>query len=203
MLRVSQRYLFYVPTTVGFISASSQGIQSRNRRSGDRRVVIRLSLMTPFRLPFRQFSTYRPTMSSANWSRLIRFNPKSAPSTVLIGEPVDPKLDVGLASYKSEEIKVNVYSGNSVLDAGQQTGKEEVVERILSPLARSEVGTIRCIGLNVSPLSMHWWLTLVPHSRPRDGNGEPRCPQCIHEALEFSRRSTSRSNHSSSRFRQG
>ena len=106
--------------------------------------------MTSFRLPFRQLSTYRPTMSSANWSRLIRFHPKSAPSTVLIGEPVESELDVGLASYKSEEIKVNVYSGNTVLDAGQQTGKEEVVERILSPLARNEVGTIRCIGLNVS-----------------------------------------------------
>lgn len=89
-------------------------------------------------------------MSSANWSRLIRFHPKSAPSTVLIGEPVDRELDVGLASYNSEEIKVNVYSGNTVLDAGSKTGKEEVVDKILSPLAKIEVGTIRCIGLNVS-----------------------------------------------------
>jgi hypothetical protein len=103
-----------------------------------------------FRLPFRQLSTYRPTMSSANWSRLIRFHPKSASSTILIGEPVDRELDVGLASYNSEEIKVNVHSGNTVLEAGEQTGKEEVVDRILSPLAKHEVGTIRCIGLNVS-----------------------------------------------------
>ena len=89
-------------------------------------------------------------MSSASWSRLIRFNPKSAPSTILIGEPVDRELDVGLASYSSEEIKVNVYSGSTVLEAGQQTGKEEIVGRLLSPLAKHEVGTIRCIGLNVS-----------------------------------------------------
>ena len=89
-------------------------------------------------------------MSPANWSRLIRFNPKSAPSQILIGEPVDRELDVGLASYSSEEIKVNVYSGSTVLEAGQQTGKEEVVGRLLSPLAKHEVGTIRCIGLNVS-----------------------------------------------------
>jgi len=135
---------------VGLISASFQIIWFRTRGFGDRRLVTGTSLMTSFRVPFRQLSTYRPTMSSANWSRLIRFNPKSAPSTVLIGEPVDRELDVGLASYNSEEIKVNVYSGNTVLDAGQQTGKEEVVERILSPLARNEVGTIRCIGLNVS-----------------------------------------------------
>lgn len=105
--------------------------------------------MPSFRLPFRQYSTYRPTMSSANWSRLIRFNPKSDPSKVLIGEPVNRELDVGLASYNAEEVKVNVYSGSTVLEAGQQTGKEEVVERILSPLAKHEVGTIRCIGLNV------------------------------------------------------
>lgn len=159
--------------------------------------------MTPFRLPFRQFSTYRLTMSSANWSRLIRFNPKSAPSTVLIGEPVDPKLDVGLASYESEEIKVNVYSGNTVLDAGQQTGKEEVVERVLSPLGRNEVGTIRCIGLNVSPASTRHWLTSVPHPCSRNGYGKSRCPQRIHEALKLTRRSISRSHYSSSCFRQG
>jgi hypothetical protein len=110
-------------TPVGLILASSQGIYLKTRRSGDRRLVTRIFLMTSFRLPFRQLSTYRPAMTSANWSRLIRFYPKSAPTTVLIGEPVDSELDVGLASYNSEEIKVNVYSGSTVLDAGQQTGK--------------------------------------------------------------------------------
>jgi hypothetical protein len=88
-------------------------------------------------------------MSSASWSRLIRFNPKSAPSTILIGEPVDRDLDVGLAAYKAETIRVKVYSGSTVLEAGESTGKEEEVERILSPLEQNEVGTIRCIGLNV------------------------------------------------------
>jgi hypothetical protein len=103
-----------------------------------------------FRLPFQHYHSFRRTMSSASWSRLIRFHPKSAPSTILVGEPVDRELDVGLASYKGETIKVRVFSGNTVLEAGQATGKEEVVDRILSPLGRSEVGTIRCIGLNVS-----------------------------------------------------
>ena len=77
------------------------------------------------------------------------------------------------------------------------------MERVLSPLGRNEVGTIRCIGLNVSPASTQHWLTSVPHPCSRDGYGKSRCPQCIHEALEFSRRSISRSHHSSCRFRQG
>jgi len=93
-------------------------------------------------------------MSSASWSRLVRFHPKSAPSTILVGEPVDREQDVGLASYKGETIKVNVFSGNTILEAGQATGTEEVVDKLLSPLGKHEVGTIRCIGLNVSLPSM-------------------------------------------------
>ncbi|KZT53795.1 putative mitochondrion protein [Calocera cornea HHB12733] len=81
------------------------------------------------------------------WSRLVRFVPKSG-STPLLGEPVDPAQDVGLATYKGEEVKVAVYSGSSVLSPGEKTGQVEVVERLLSPLAQEEVGTIRCIGLN-------------------------------------------------------
>lgn len=45
---------------------------------------------------------------------------------------------------------METYSGTSVLDPGTPTGKIETVGRLLSPLAASEVGTIRCIGLNVS-----------------------------------------------------
>lgn len=89
-------------------------------------------------------------MSTPSWSRLVRFHPRSDPSTILIGEPVDRELDVGLASYDSKPIEVAVYSGTSVLQAGEKTDKRETVERLLSPLAKSEVGTIRCIGLNVS-----------------------------------------------------
>jgi hypothetical protein len=109
-----------------------------------------------FRRTSHHCTTYRRTMSSANWSRLVRFHPKSAPTTILIGEPVDRELDVGLASYRDEPIRVNVYSGSSVLDAGSQTGKEEILERLLSPVAKHEVGTIRCIGLNVSLHELTW-----------------------------------------------
>jgi len=81
---------------------------------------------------------------------IVRFVPKGDESKVLLGEPVDAAVDVGAAVRKGEEVQVRVYSGGSVLDAGSPTGETAVVGRVLSPLARKEVGTIRCIGLNVS-----------------------------------------------------
>lgn len=85
---------------------------------------------------------------------LVRFVPKSNPSKVLIGEPVDSHLDVELALYQGKEVSARAFSGSSVLNPGQVTGVTETVERVLSPLARSEVGSIRCIGLNVSTLGI-------------------------------------------------
>lgn len=79
----------------------------------------------------------------------MRFIPKSGTEPV-IGEPQDPSQDVGLASYKSQPINVSVFSGKSVLSPGEKTGNTAQVDRLLSPLAEEEVGTIRCIGLNVS-----------------------------------------------------
>ncbi|KAF4503308.1 bifunctional 4-hydroxyphenylacetate degradation enzyme [Fusarium agapanthi] len=87
-------------------------------------------------------------MASSAFKRLVRFVPKSAPSSILIGEPVQSSLDVGLASREGKDIAVNVFSGRSVLSPGSRTDRTESVERLLSPLAQEEVGTIRCIGLN-------------------------------------------------------
>jgi hypothetical protein len=81
---------------------------------------------------------------------LVRFVPKGDDSKVLIGEPADAAVDVGAAVRKGEDVKVKVYSGKSVLDFGAPTGETASIGRILSPLAQEEVGTIRCIGLNVS-----------------------------------------------------
>ena len=69
---------------------------------------------------------------------------------MLVGEPVDEKLDVGLAARKGDEVKVRVFSGTSALDAGTATDRIEILDRLLCPLTQREVGTIRCIGLNVS-----------------------------------------------------
>lgn len=80
----------------------------------------------------------------------MRFVPKSNPSKILIGQPTDKDVDVGAAVRKGLEVAVNVFSGSSVLSPGNDTGSTETIGRVLSPLAQSEVGTIRCIGLNVS-----------------------------------------------------
>jgi hypothetical protein len=83
---------------------------------------------------------------------LVRFIPKSS-TGILIGEPTDKNLDVGAATRAGKDVEVTVYSGSSVLNPGSSTGKTEVIGKLLSPLAESEVGTIRCIGLNVSSSS--------------------------------------------------
>lgn len=79
---------------------------------------------------------------------LVRFVPKSS-EEILIGQPVDSELDVGAAIIAGKEVKVDVYSGSSVLEPGSSTGTIKEVGKLLSPIAESEVGTIRCIGLNV------------------------------------------------------
>ncbi len=68
---------------------------------------------------------------------------------MLIGQPVDSQVDVGVAVRKGQEVKVKVFSGTSALKPGSLTDRVEVIDRVLSPLAAEEVGTIRCIGLNV------------------------------------------------------
>ncbi|KAE8419410.1 hypothetical protein BDV36DRAFT_251548 [Aspergillus pseudocaelatus] len=85
---------------------------------------------------------------ASTFSRLVRFVPKSNPSKVLIGEPVDAQVDVGLALYQGKEVSVRPFTGASVLNPGQKTESTEIISRILSPLAQNEVGSIRCIGLN-------------------------------------------------------
>lgn len=87
----------------------------------------------------------------------MRFVPKSNPSRILIGEPVDPHVDVGLALFRGQDVSVRPLSGLSVLSPGQKTGAVESIARVLSPLAQSEVGSIRCIGLNVRPCLKYYY----------------------------------------------
>lgn len=91
------------------------------------------------------------TMSTPKFTRLVRFVPVDGSArSPMIGEPVQTHQDVGLATYQSEPVEVSTFSGSSVLSPGQPTGQIHRVKHLLSPLAASEVGTIRCIGLNVS-----------------------------------------------------
>ena len=82
------------------------------------------------------------------FKRLIRFVPASNASSILLGEPVDASLDIGRALRAGQDVQARVFSGKSALNPGSLTEKIETVDRILSPLAQKEVGTIRCIGLN-------------------------------------------------------
>ncbi|ATZ56504.1 hypothetical protein BCIN_13g03420 [Botrytis cinerea B05.10] len=86
-------------------------------------------------------------MPVPSFERLVRFVPKSS-EEILIGQPVDSELDVGAAIIAGKDVKVDVYSGSSVLEPGTSTGTIKEIGKLLSPLAESEVGTIRCIGLN-------------------------------------------------------
>jgi 2-keto-4-pentenoate hydratase/2-oxohepta-3-ene-1,7-dioic acid hydratase in catechol pathway len=87
-------------------------------------------------------------MASSTLQRLVRFVPRSSPSKILIGQPADKNIDVGAALRKGQEVAVNVWSGSSVLAPGSLTGTTETIDRVLSPLAQNEVGTVRCVGLN-------------------------------------------------------
>lgn len=89
-----------------------------------------------------------------SFNRLVRFVPASDSNAVLIGEPVDANLDVGAAVRKGQDVEVKVFSGKSALNPGSLSDKVEKIARLLSPLSQDEVGTIRCIGLNVRLLDM-------------------------------------------------
>lgn len=56
---------------------------------------------------------------------------------------------MGKALRDRKQVDVAVFSGTSVLQPGSDTGNVESIQRVLSPLAQNEIGTIRCIGLNV------------------------------------------------------
>ncbi|KAF4626666.1 hypothetical protein G7Y89_g11489 [Cudoniella acicularis] len=86
-------------------------------------------------------------MSIPSFGRLVRFIPKTS-NDISIGEPEDKELDIGAAIRAGKDVSISVYSGSSVLRPGSPTGKTETLGKLLSPLAESEVGTIRCIGLN-------------------------------------------------------
>ncbi|KAK7208491.1 hypothetical protein BZA70DRAFT_287793 [Myxozyma melibiosi] len=87
-------------------------------------------------------------MAAPLFKRLVRFIPKSSPSKILIGQPKSDSVDVGRALYQGQDVAVEVFSGNSMLSPGENTSEIESIGKLLSPMSQSEVGTVRCIGLN-------------------------------------------------------
>ncbi|KAK1922333.1 fumarylacetoacetate hydrolase [Papiliotrema laurentii] len=81
------------------------------------------------------------------WNRLIRFI--STDGRVLLGEPVDGELDIGLAMSSGQTIEAHVLGGKHAWEAtAVRTGKTALVQTLLSPISQTECPTIRCTGLS-------------------------------------------------------
>ncbi|KAF8834737.1 hypothetical protein BDN67DRAFT_975794 [Paxillus ammoniavirescens] len=83
------------------------------------------------------------------WTRLIRFVAAET-AQVHIGQPVDPKLDVGLAAWNKQTIKAYEIVGSALDPAAQVTNTILTVKELLAPLSREELKVVRCLGLNYS-----------------------------------------------------
>ncbi|KAG1906849.1 uncharacterized protein F5891DRAFT_999019 [Suillus fuscotomentosus] len=89
---------------------------------------------------------------STQWARLIRFVAAET-AQIHIGQPVDPRLDVGLAAWNKQTIRAYEISGSTLDPASRVTSNILTVEKLLSPLSREEMKVVRCVGLNYSDLA--------------------------------------------------
>ncbi|KFG80080.1 fumarylacetoacetate hydrolase [Metarhizium anisopliae] len=116
-------------------------------------------------------------MASSRFKRLVRFVPTSDSSKILIGQPIDDSIDVGAALRKGQKVEVEVFSGSSVLSPGQRSTSRDTIQKLLSPLAAEEVGTIRGIGLNYKQHAeeVHLQIPTVPtvFMKPCTAIGDP------------------------------
>ncbi|KAI1075418.1 fumarylacetoacetate hydrolase [Whalleya microplaca] len=123
------------------------------------------------------------------WNRLIRFVAQQD-GNEYIGEPIDENLDIGDALASSEIVSVRVLSGTSALELeAEPTSTVLTVQRLLPPLSRAEVGTIRCIGLNYRNHAKEMGLALPDHPtlffKPATCLNGPNAPLLIpHQATD-------------------
>jgi len=83
---------------------------------------------------------------SPTWTHLIRFVAVED-GLVHLGQVDAAKTtDIGLATLEKKEVKAKLITG-SVFD-GVVTDKVLTVAQLLSPISKSEVPLIRCLGLN-------------------------------------------------------
>ncbi|XP_006456703.1 hypothetical protein AGABI2DRAFT_195714 [Agaricus bisporus var. bisporus H97] len=83
------------------------------------------------------------------WTRLIRFVAAET-RRVHIGQPVDPKLDIGYAAAKGQTIKAYEIVGSALDPSAQVTKQTLTVDSLLAPLSNEEIKIVRCLGLNYS-----------------------------------------------------
>jgi 2-keto-4-pentenoate hydratase/2-oxohepta-3-ene-1,7-dioic acid hydratase in catechol pathway len=94
------------------------------------------------------------------------------------------KVDIGAALASKQELKIRTFSTTSVLDtAAKPTDTILTISKLLPPLTKSEVGTIRCIGLNYRKHAAEMNLELPSHPtlffKPSTCLGEPNASLVI------------------------
>lgn len=120
---------------------------------------------------------------STNWSRLVRFV-AAEDKKEYIGEPIDSKIDIGAALASHETLQIRVFTSTSILSpTAQPTSTILTVQALLPPLTKSEVGTIRCIGLNYRNHAKEMNMELPTHPtlffKPSTCLGAPNAPLVI------------------------
>lgn len=101
---------------------------------------------------------------------------------------MQPNTQVGAALASSEPVAVREFTGTSALDLTAEPGPRVLtIRRLLPPLSRSEVGTIRCVGLNYRNHAREMNLALPEHPtlffKPATCLGAPNAPLVIpHQA---------------------
>lgn len=92
-------------------------------------------------------------MSAAPWNRLIRFESKGS---TYYGEPDSTEADLQAQVAKGGVKATVIDAPNGIFGAGaKKTDKVLPVEKLLCPLSRADVPSIRCIGLNYKKHSMY------------------------------------------------
>ena len=90
------------------------------------------------------------------WDRLIRFI--AADGRVLRGQPILPSPDFDLGKIPAgTKLQARVIVGNDIYDTSGRTRVSDevvVVEKLLGPLAQSDIDILRCVGLNYTKHSM-------------------------------------------------
>lgn len=113
------------------------------------------------------------------WSRLIRF--RSTDGRILRGEPQLPEdgFDLGsLGANSGTPLKARVIVDDDIFDTtGATTLSEEVVEvqQILGPLTRTDVPSVRCVGLN---FKAHSKFLTISFSSGQEQPGSYSFPAC-------------------------
>jgi 2-keto-4-pentenoate hydratase/2-oxohepta-3-ene-1,7-dioic acid hydratase in catechol pathway len=97
---------------------------------------------------------------------------------------LDTKVDIGAALASNQSLQIRRFSTTSILDtAARPTNTILTISKLLPPLSKSEVGTIRCIGLNYRKHAAEMNLELPSHPtlffKPSTCLGAPNAPLVI------------------------